>query len=254
MLDCTLKRIRRDKHIISTFFDSHKHEHDEITYYISGRGTTKIGDKYYEYRPKTFAFNPAGTLHDEKNPRATEVLWLHFKVELEGLSLKEGLFDDPGGELLSALVKLRGAYMDQKAFSKIIVEARLAEAVAIAARIQQSNGVQRSMVDWQEILEYIDENATTAIDFTALAAKYNYSYDRFRHLFREKFDNSPQSYLISRRVQRAKHMILHTSLSLTDIAYDCGFTSSSQFSNIFLKYTGVTPGRYKKNAELGIRN
>jgi AraC-like DNA-binding protein len=50
---------------------------------------------------------------------------------------------------------------------------------------------------------------------------------------------------LQRRIENAKYMLIHTTRGLTEIAYDCGFTSSSQFSKTFRKCTGLSPRAYR---------
>ena len=53
--------------------------------------------------------------------------------------------------------------------------------------------------------------------------------------------------------EHAKRLLKNSNLNITDIAFDCGFNSSSQFTNIFKKYVSLTPKEYrnKKNSLLG---
>ena len=103
----------------------------------------------------------------------------------------------------------------------------------------------KNEIDWQRILYYIDTNIHNDIDFTKLAEDNNYSYDRFSHLFKEHFGLSLYTYLTRQRIEHAKLLLKSSNLSLTVVAFDCGFNSSSQFSNIFKKYTNMTPKEYR---------
>jgi AraC family transcriptional regulator len=47
-------------------------------------------------------------------------------------------------------------------------------------------------------------------------------------------------------VERAQHLLEHSSLPLIDIAMRCGFQDQSQFTTTFRRYLGTTPGRYKR--------
>lgn len=222
------------------------HSFHELTYYMSGNGSTQIGDTVYPYQSKTFAFYRAGTVHNELNPEPCNIIWSHFDFQIDSVDLKEGIFHDPDGELLACLQKLRNAYFEQRAYREELIESTLAETILTAARLQKEMSVSPSGIGWAQILDYIDENSNGTIDFAALAEKNHYSYERFRHLFKEHFGISLYAYLTSQRVEHAKCMLRDSSFNMTNIAYDCGFNSSSQFTNIFKKYTGMTPGQYRK--------
>ena len=100
-------------------------------------------------------------------------------------------------------------------------------------------------ISFDKIINYIDQNINEQIDFKLFAQNNHYSYDRFRHIFSEQFGVSPYSYLINQRIEHAKRLLKNSDSSITDIAFDCGFNSSSQFTNIFKKYVLLTPKEYR---------
>ena len=247
MLDCKLKKIVRVKHTIPIIIDFQTHKSAELTYFISGSGTTELNDTVYNYKNNTFAFYKAGTIHNEIDPESCDILWLHFDYNIDGVELSEGVFNDSNGELLQALLRLRNVSMSQSNYSKILTESILAECITLAAIKQNETEILPSTLDFEKIIDYIDDNINTNIDFEKIAESSNYSYHRFRHLFKMKFGISCYNYLTTRRIEYAKHLLKNSNALLTEIAYDSGFNSSSQFANIFKKYVGQTPGEYRKN-------
>ena len=245
MLSCRLTRTRHDIHSIPFQISSHTHTSDELTYFISGAGTTEIDGTVYPYEKNTFAFYREGTPHNEVDPIPCEVIWTRFTFSIEGVTLREGVFSDPHGELLTLLRKLRRLSLEESEYRDALIESCLSEIAVTAALLQKATPPDRPGADWQAVVDFIDRNSNTEIDFEALADRCHYSYDRFRHLFTEKFGVSPYAYLLRRRIEHATLMLRSTDLSLTDVAYDCGFASSSQFSNIFKKYIGLTPSAYR---------
>jgi len=68
----------------------------------------------------------------------------------------------------------------------------------------------------------------------------------FEHC-RALLNRTPHAHLMSLRLERAREMLaLHPSMTLTEIAIDCGFSSSAHFSTTFRKAVGETPSRYRK--------
>lgn len=53
-------------------------------------------------------------------------------------------------------------------------------------------------------------------------------------------------YAIRRRLGEAQSLLIMTNRSITDIALSIGFGSQSQFYNIFKKYIGMSPGKYRE--------
>jgi len=64
--------------------------------------------------------------------------------------------------------------------------------------------------------------------------------------FKQSMGLSPHRYMLVHRVNRAKEMMSDQRLSLTEIALDCGFGSSSQFSIVFKKITGMSPRYFRR--------
>jgi AraC family transcriptional regulator len=65
--------------------------------------------------------------------------------------------------------------------------------------------------------------------------------------FKQSTGISPHRYLLERRVARAKEMMADQRLTLTQIALDCGFSTSSQFSVVFRRITGLAPSVYRRS-------
>lgn len=247
MINCDLKQINRVKHSLPIKINTHKHKSNELTYFISGSGTTKINDTTYNYKAGDFAFYKMGTKHDEYDPVSCDIIWLHFDFDIDNLALKEGVFYDNDGKLLKALQKLRNLSLEQNKYKNHLVESALAQVIIFAAQKQENADDFYDKLNWKQILNYIDSNINENINFKFIASKHNYSYDRFRHLFSEHFGISPNTYLTNQRINDAKRLLKSSESSITEIAFDCGFNSSSQFTNIFKKYTGFTPKEYRKS-------
>ena len=245
MISCELKQINRVKHSLPIKIDTHIHKYSELTYFISGSGTTKINNKIYHYKAGDFAFYNMGTAHDEIDPISCDIIWLHFDFNIENIDLKEGVFYDNDGLLLKTLQNLRNLSLEKIEYKKHLIESVLAQAIVIAAQKQTNVENFCDKLNWKHVLDFIDSNINENIDFRKIALKYNYSYDRFRHLFSEHFGISPNGYLTKQRINHAKRLLKSSNNSITEIAFDCGFNSSSQFTNIFKKYTGHTPKKYR---------
>ncbi len=66
--------------------------------------------------------------------------------------------------------------------------------------------------------------------------------------FRKSFGVSPMRYLLRCRVNRAKELLQHSELSLTEIALELGFSSLQHFSSRFREVCGQSPSQYRKGA------
>lgn len=70
---------------------------------------------------------------------------------------------------------------------------------------------------------------------------------RFGELFRENFDTTPNRYIIYRRVEHAKTLLVSQLFNIDEVAGMCGFSDIYYFSKVFKKYTGITPSKWTKH-------
>ena len=84
------------------------------------------------------------------------------------------------------------------------------------------------------------------LSLQALANESGYSRVHFVRMFRAATGYSPHKYLLNLRLERARQLLKNPSLSLIDIALDCGFSSHSHMSRLFHRFVGVTPSAYRR--------
>jgi two-component system response regulator YesN len=75
-------------------------------------------------------------------------------------------------------------------------------------------------------------------------AGMNPSY--FSEYFKKNLGINFSDYIAKLRINEAIRMLQENKLSITEIAYNCGFNNSSSFYNTFKKITGTNPGKYIK--------
>jgi len=126
----------------------------------------------------------------------------------------------------------------------------------ILARILPCLTLQRSKSsDHQEltyqIANYINEHFREPLTLGLLAQKRGMSKYHLSHLFSEKIGQSFLSYLASIRLSYACSRLAETDISVTDIAEEAGFESQSTFFRSFKEHLGITPLKYRQNAQNG---
>lgn len=94
---------------------------------------------------------------------------------------------------------------------------------------------------------YINEHYNEAISIAAMAEHLGVSYSHLHRLFRKDTGNGPQGYLTKVRMEKAKYFILESCYSIKDIARSTGFYDEFHFSNVFKKYTGMSPVSFREN-------
>jgi AraC family transcriptional regulator len=84
------------------------------------------------------------------------------------------------------------------------------------------------------------------LSLQALANVSGYSRVHFVRMFKAATGSSPHTYLLNLKLERARELLKIPSMSLIDIALDCGFSSHSHMSRLFHKFVGVTPSAYRR--------
>lgn len=99
----------------------------------------------------------------------------------------------------------------------------------------------------KQLLEWIDQHLHLGLTLSDLARQAQLSEYHFAHMFKQSMQMPPHQYVMQRRLELA-HQALHgSSLSLTEIAVQYGFSSSSHFSHRFKKQYGYSPSHIRKN-------
>ena len=117
-------------------------------------------------------------------------------------------------------------------------------------RLPSVEAMMRAPVDdrIQRALDYVEENISEPFSLSTLAGLSGYSLSRFKTRFREETGQTPALYISALRVERAKLELERTDQSITDIAYNLGWSSGNYFCSVFKKFTGVSPLGYRKQS------
>ncbi|MFF0556562.1 helix-turn-helix transcriptional regulator [Streptomyces sp. NPDC020472] len=91
----------------------------------------------------------------------------------------------------------------------------------------------------------MDRDYASPLDVPALARVALMSTGHFARSFRAAFGETPYSYLMTRRVERAKALLRRGDLSVTEVCFEVGCTSLGSFSSRFTELVGETPSAYR---------
>jgi AraC family transcriptional regulator len=98
----------------------------------------------------------------------------------------------------------------------------------------------------KNIRAYIDEHLSEELSLEELARVVDISPNYLISLFRDSIGMTPHKYVLQQRIERARRLLARSGLSLLGIAQGCGFRDQSQFTTIFRRSFGVTPGQYRR--------
>jgi transcriptional regulator GlxA family with amidase domain len=91
----------------------------------------------------------------------------------------------------------------------------------------------------------MDREYASPLDVAALARTALMSPGHFARSFRAAFGETPYSYLMTRRIERAKALLRRGDLSVTEVCFAVGCTSLGSFSSRFTELVGESPSAYR---------
>ncbi len=259
---------------------AHWHPGIEIIMPLSGNYRAFLGEEQIQLEKGDVLFLHSATIHALSGPSEGVRLIFQFDTELL-YSLKEFqslLFSFPsflflqrsGGTSIypyvqRILLKIIQEYRHQN----LLWEARLYSLVlelytllfrspllqlqALGNTSAASSLLQnrRSQEKFLSVCQYINQNLTSDIDLETAACQAGFSKFYFSRLFRDFVGMSFSQYVTKQRIHKAKLLLLTTDASVTDIALESGFNSSSTFNRCFYSETHMSPTVFRqKHARL----
>ena len=98
----------------------------------------------------------------------------------------------------------------------------------------------------RRVREFVDSHLERKIDIGTLAATAELSIFHFARAFKQAEGVPPHTFVMQRRVARARELLSETFLPLSEIALQAGFSDQSHFARRFRQAVGVTPGQFRK--------
>lgn len=97
----------------------------------------------------------------------------------------------------------------------------------------------------QKIKRYIDDSLHEDISVTSIAKAFYLSETHVIRIFRDKYAETPKQYILRKKIEEAKRMLLETSLQIKEIAMILHFADSYHFSHTFKRYTKYSPEKFR---------
>ncbi|AIX73741.1 MAG: HTH-type transcriptional activator RhaS [Mixta calida] len=91
------------------------------------------------------------------------------------------------------------------------------------------------------LLDWLNEHYSEDVDWDALADRFSLSLRTLHRQLKQQTGSTPQRYLNRLRLLQARHLLRHSDMRITDIAFQCGFGDSNHFSTLFRREFGCAP-------------
>lgn len=239
----------------------HYHNSYEIYYVVKGEREYFIEDAFFKVSDGDLVFIPKTILHRTAGRGATRYLIDfteksladHFSYELLSFllpderpfvfhptDLEKPHFDKLFETMLSVQETESDPYFRQLLLSSYLYQ------ILFTMRTEKNTYIQRGAPDRliESILKYINENFHRIEHIEQIANEFYISKYHLCHLFQKNLGAPVVGYLNAMRVKHAC-TLLKESTDILNVAFACGFNSSSYFSKVFKKEMGISPSEYR---------
>jgi AraC-like DNA-binding protein len=242
-------------------FPLHWHDFFEIMEISKGGMCVFIDDSIFEASAGDMVMINSGAVHGffDSQP-GTIIEGFQFDITLfdeSFINLRDIIFQNP---ILGKNTKKEGEYAQlRRLFQEILhenteksigyqlaVKAKLYEFMLIILREIPKQYYKTTSSKSKQILALVIKKADDpefTLEEAAETLRLNKFY--FSHLFKRYTGQSFHSYLVQTRITIAKHYLIESKMSITDIAFHSGFNSIQTFNRVFKSLTGFTPRDYR---------
>jgi AraC family transcriptional regulator len=129
-------------------------------------------------------------------------------------------------------------------------------AIALASRLLQNHAVWKAQYPSADgglptylrdrALDFIESHLGQSFTLDHIADALGMSVFYFCRQFKQSMGITPHQYVTQRRIERAKELLLHSKLPITDISLQVGFATPSAFSQVFRRLTKTTPKAFRQ--------
>ncbi|WP_372751952.1 AraC family transcriptional regulator [Labilibaculum sp.] len=249
----------------------HYHPEFELIYIEKSRGTLVVGDCIDNFKDGDLIFIGPNTPHVMKNDESyylkrkdlIAIAWVvHFKEDSFGKEffllpemhrIKKFLTHSFSGVRIEGSTKYK-IIQHLKSLQTSDFSQRIIVLLQILQILGQSDDLeylasdnfvktiqQRSNQKLYQIYEYVSDNFHRKIDLEEAAKIANMSKTAFCRFFKKKTQKTFSEFLNEMRINYAKKLLVEGRLTVSQIAYECGFNSPSYFNKIFKSSTGKSP-------------
>ena len=239
----------------------HVHSTYEIYYLERGQVTYVIGDEIYNVLAGDVVLIPRSTIHNTVyGDTESERLLINFPKGAVPDPALLSCFDErivsldaQASALFSDLFdKMLREHSDADRYSPMMMTQLLGEMLVCFCRMG-ARKAPAQLDSYTELMrtavKYINANSHADISLSEVAETVGLSRSFFSKKFKEITGFGFNEYLVLVRVMNAKQMLASGTMSVTGVAFACGFNDSSYFASVFRKHIGMTPHKYAKQRQ-----
>ena len=236
---------------------SHAHHQAYLGIVLSGGYTERVEAKTRECKTLTTVFHPPEECHSVTFHNSRVRI---FRIEITGEWCKRvgqdvKLPDEPaesdGGPLASLALRLHNEFRSRDSWSGLAIEGLTLEMMVELARCSSKQSEQGVPPWLDEVRQKLTSRIAETPPLAELAASAGVHPVHLTREFRRHFRCTIGDFIRRVRVEFACREIAETDASLSEVALAAGFYDQSHFSNMFRRFTGMTPTAYRAICRAG---
>lgn len=241
-------------------------------YMLQGEMRYQLDDEYADiptnYSLLLNCINSGKQIHNSNSNSKGEIVIVTFHPEiLKKIYDRElpSLFQSPGNKITNqSSTRINNDFLIKKYIEGLlfyfenpslvnddILVLKLKEIILLLAQTQNAEAVQVILSQLFSPVTYtfkqiIEANLFLQVSVEELARKTNLSVSSFKREFAKLYNDSPASYIKTKRLEKAAMLLLTSDNRITDIALDCGFNDLANFTKSFHDKYNVAPTNYRQ--------
>jgi len=252
----------------------HWHDCYEILYILEGSAEQQINNKFFKVRKNDLIIIGVGDIHctfccletntrilvikflpdiiDSLYPRPFESKYLQSFLNFKSENVYHLADTSLNFEAIYKLMMgLYEEFLQKKTGYEIFIKGYIYQMIACLIRdgilVVHNNAADPDLKRIDPLLKYIEKNYNTRIDLQKAASMLNLSCSYFSRYFKKITGRTFKEYLDYVRICEVEKMILSGAESISQAAFNAGFSDISSFNRIFKRVRGYPPGRIKKS-------
>jgi AraC family transcriptional regulator, transcriptional activator of pobA len=252
----------------------HRHDHFALFFITKGRGSHIIDFKEFELRANRIFFLSPGQIHSWKtviNSQGFVMLFTSdfFSVSNNNRDLRDFLFFNPKSpvpyldlnklsfeNVVHLFRSIEEKYKGNKSFRFNIIRSYLSILFFELVRIYEHSlaFIQNQSIAYNKVTEFeklVNRHFKTHHSVSDFAEMLHITPNYLNAICSKYKGNSAGEIIRERILLEAKRMLVHTSNTITEIAYELNFEDNSYFGRFFKKYSGTTPAKFRSSMKSG---
>lgn len=264
--------------LIAPYFDVNWHFHSEYQLFtvLKGRGTRFIGDHMQSFKEGDMVFTGPDLPHLWKNDKAYqnpenklevhgiviyfqdnflnnsvfqleefETISIMLKKSVRGIEII-GKTNQIVREMMINLLNLKGGYslIHLLKILQTIADSADCKMIADAAYINTNKESEKDRMGL--VYEYVMQNFQEKVSLEEAAQLSNLSVSAFSRFFKSRVNKSFSDFLTDVRISHACKLLHETDLNISEVSYECGFFTLSNFNKLFKERIKITPLQYRR--------